>query len=111
LEISLRGMKLSDLQKYILRQAWPTKDKTVSKNVLAKFYSNQKAPPPVKDIINVITKSVERLIKKELVIGYGWRTPHKWFIRQVRLTPKGKKVAKSLFGIQQKLPFSSRIKK
>ena len=100
-------MKLSELQKYILRQAWQSKDKTVSKNILERFYGGIKSKP--KDLISIITKSVERLIKKELVIGYGWKTPHKWFIRQVKLTPKGKRAARNLFGIQQKLPL--KIKK
>ena len=102
-------MKLSALQKYILKQCVQTKDKITSKTVLERFYNNHKNKPKPKDVINIITKSVERLIKKELVIGYGWKTPHKWFINQVKLTPKGKKIAKSLFGIQQKLPF--KIKK
>ena len=96
-------MKLSALQKYILKQCIQTKDKMISKSVLERFYNGKKDKP--KDTINVITKSVERLIKKELVTGYGWKTPHKWFIRQVKLTPKGRRVAKDLFGVQQKLPF------
>jgi len=97
-------MKLSALQKYILKQCLQTKDKIISKSVLEKFYSNAKSKPSPKDVINTITKSVERLIKKELVTGYGAKTSHKWFIRQVRLTPKGVKVARTLFGVQQKLP-------
>ncbi len=101
-------MKLSDLQKYTLKQAWQTKDKTVGKDVLARFYSGRKNKPKDKDLINVITKSVERLIEKELVVGYGWRTSQKWFIRQVKLTPKGKKIARRLaVGIQQKLPLKN----
>ncbi len=98
-------MKLSALQKFILKQCIQSKEKMISKSVLEKFYNSAKKKP--KDLTNIITKSVERLIKKELVIGYGWKTPHKWFIRQVKLTPKGVKVARDLFGIQQKLPFKS----
>ena len=103
-------MKLSALQKYILKQCLQAKDKIISKSVLEKFYSNVKTKPSEKDIINTITKSVERLIKKELVTGYGFKTPHKWFIRQVKLTPKGTKVARTLFGVQQKLPLNNKIK-
>ncbi|MFA6215004.1 MAG: hypothetical protein WC768_00370 [Patescibacteria group bacterium] len=103
-------MKLSALQKYILKQCAQTKDKVISKATLEHFYGNKSKSPKAKDAINIITKSVERLIKKELVIGYGWKTPHKWFIKQVKLTPKGSKLAKSLFGFQQKLPFKN-IKK
>ena len=35
-------MKLSDLQKYILKQSWQNKDKTTGKEVLIKFYNGQK---------------------------------------------------------------------
>ena len=101
-------MKLSALQKYILRQAFLVKDKSVSKIVLDKFYTDPKTRPKQKDLVNIISRSVERLIKKELVIGYGWRTPHKWFIDKVKLTNQGRKVAKELFGIQQKLPFKNK---
>jgi hypothetical protein len=104
-------MKLSALQKYILRQSFQAKDKTISKAVLGRFYSDKKTKPKSKDFPNIITKSVERLIKKELVIGYGWKTPHKWFINKVKLTPQGIKAAKQLFGVQQKLPFKKRTKK
>lgn len=98
-------MKLSALQKHILKQCVQSKEKIISKVKLEKFYNGKKNKPKPKDMINIITKSVERLIKKELVIGYGWKTPHKWYINQVKLTPKGRKIAKTLFGIQQKLPF------
>ncbi|MAF14340.1 MAG: hypothetical protein CMI53_05645 [Parcubacteria group bacterium] len=104
-------MKLSALQKYILKQSIQSKDKIVSKSILEKFYIGKKKKPSPKDVITIITKSVDRLIKKELVIGYGWKTPHKWYINKVRLTPKGNKVAKSLLGIQQKLPLKSKKSK
>jgi hypothetical protein len=100
-------MKLSALQKYILKQCVQSKDKTISKLVLENFYNNKTKKPNRKDITNIITKSVERLIKKEMIIGYGWKTPHKWYITQVKLTPVGKKVAKGLFGVQQKLPLKA----
>ncbi|MDD2806951.1 MAG: hypothetical protein PHW95_00295 [Patescibacteria group bacterium] len=104
-------MKLSPLQKYILIQGIGAKDKTISKSVLEKFYSSKAVKPNAKDIISIITKSVERLIKKELIIGYGWKTPQKWYIRQGKLTPKGIKAAKDLLGIQQKLPLKNKSKK
>jgi hypothetical protein len=100
-------MKLSALQKYILRQCVLAKDKTISKLVLENFYSNKSKKPNSRDLVNIITKSVERLIKKDLVIGGGWKTSHKWFIKQVRLTPRGRKLAGGLFGVQQKLPFKN----
>ena len=56
----------------------------------------------------IITQSIERLISKELMIGYGVRTPHKWFIREITLTSKGKIEAKKLLGEQKSLPFKSK---
>ena len=100
-------MKLSALQKYILKQCLQSRDKTISKIALENFYSSKSVKPRPKDLINMITKRVERLIKKELIIGYGWKTPHKWFIRQVKLTPRGRKVARDLFGVQQRLPLKT----
>jgi hypothetical protein len=59
-----------------------------------------------------MTKSLERLIDKGLMIGYGRRTPEKWFIDEIRLTDVGKKAARKLLGQQQKLPLPvKRIKK
>ena len=70
-----------------------------------RFYEKQKTKPKPEDQQNIITKSLERLIDKELLIGYGRRTPHKWFIEEIKLTRKGKKLAKKLLGEQQVLPF------
>lgn len=54
---------------------------------------------------SIITKSLERLIDKELMMGYGRRTPHKWFITHVKLTKKGEKQAEEILKSgQTKLP-------
>lgn len=97
-------MRLSILQKYILLQSLNQKGK-FGRDVLVKFYDNYKRKPKEADITNIITKSLERLINKELLIGYGVRTTYKWFIKEIKLTPKGKKTAKKLLGEQKKLPF------
>lgn len=122
-------MRLSSLQKYILLQCYFNKDKKYSKKDLSKFYfqaseggaktkflpsrasaektalglynKNQKKP---KNFKKIITKSIERLIIKELMIGYGEHTPHKWYVKEIKLTPKGRRVAKKLRGEQQELP-------
>jgi len=45
------------------------------------------------------------LIDRELLIGYGKRTPHKWFVTHVRLTRLGvKKAVEILEQKQIKLP-------
>lgn len=103
-------MKLSYLQKYILLVGYGEKDK-FSRDWLLKFYDKSATPadrsrrkPKREDQVNIITKSLERLIDKELLIGYGVRTPHKWFIREIKLTAKGRRAAKRLMGEQQILP-------
>ena len=94
-------MRLSSLQKYILRQCYNNTGCKIGKNVIENFYSSRAVK--AKSIINDITKSVERMITKELVVGYGTKTAKKWYIKEVKLTPKGKKLVRSIF-VQQKLP-------
>ncbi len=96
-------MKLSNLQKYILLSSHEEKGK-FNRDKLLKFYDKQKKKPKTEDQVKIITKSLERLIDEELLIGYGVRTPHKWFIKEIKLTIKGRQVAKKLLGEQQALP-------
>ncbi|MDD5043572.1 MAG: hypothetical protein PHD51_02790 [Patescibacteria group bacterium] len=104
-------MRASSLQKYILLQGLNQKGK-FSRNILVKFYNNYKRKPKEADITNIITKSLERLIGKGLLTGYGVRTKEKWFIKEIFLTPLGRKSAKKFLGVQKKLPLklSSNIK-
>ena len=97
--------KISKLQKYILVSTYGNRAKKISRRGFEKFYKDQKKKPKKNDIKNIITKSLERLIDKEMLIGYGRRTPHKWFIDEIQLTVKGRKTTKKLLGEQQKLPF------
>jgi hypothetical protein len=95
-------MRLSVLQKYILRQCFLEK-KRFNRHKLINFYSNVKKAPKKEDQVNIITKSIERLIDKGLLVGYGERTREKWFIKEIRLTPVGGRLARELLGKQQKL--------
>ena len=100
-------MRLSQLQKYILLNLLNNKGKSKRKQLL-KFYEKKKNVPKKLDQQGIVTKSLERLIEKGLMIGYGRRTPQKWFIEDVQLTIKGKKEAKKLLGEQQSLPFKTK---
>jgi len=104
-------MRLSSLQKFILLECLNSKTGRVSRTRLKRFYDSQKKRPKDKMITKVITKSIERLIDKELMVGFGERTPHKWYIKEIKLMPKGKKQAKKLLGEQMKLPFRNKKKK
>ncbi len=98
-------MQLSPLQKYILLSCLNAKNYRLKREFLAGFYRQRKIKPQDKLKTKIITRSLERLINREFLVGYGVRTPHKWFIREVKLTAKGRVAAKQLLGRQVKLPF------
>ena len=97
-------MILSFLQKSILFSCLEKGGK-VERGIFRQFYAKQAKKPAEKYLEGIITKSLERLIDKEFLIGYGRRTLRKWFITHVKLTQKGiKKGHKLLKERQKKLP-------
>jgi len=104
------------LQRHILKECFARKGQKVGRRFFNTFYpapdatrrygagADKKAK--AKDQINAITKCLERLIDTGLLIGYGTRTPKKWFIREVKLTKLGiKKWVAWIASRQAKLPF------
>ena len=98
-------MRLSRLQKYILFLGYEERGKLDRSRVLD-FYKKSKLES--KSQVNTITKSLERLIARGLLVGYGVRTSKKWFIKKVRLTPFGRKAVRFLHGEQKKLPLEKK---
>ncbi|HPI67371.1 MAG TPA: hypothetical protein PKZ16_02420 [bacterium] len=100
-------MRLSNLQKYILLECAETKKGMISRGRLTGFYDKIKTEKKAKQEIwtKIITQSIERLIDKEFLIGFGERTRYKWFIKEIKLTTKGRKEAKRLLGEQMRIPF------
>ena len=103
-------MYLSKLQKYILLQGFDTKNK-LDRKCLVNFYIVYKKKPgsaearPSREImVNSITSSLERLIKKGMIVGFGELTKEKTFINKIRLTREGRLAAKKLLGEQKRLP-------
>jgi len=105
-------MKLSVLQKFILVQSLLQGGK-IERSHFRRFYGKCAEPAKEKSFgvaqdkyqENIITKSLEHLIDRELMIGYGKRTPHKWFVTQVALTKKGAKISQNILEEKQaKLP-------
>jgi hypothetical protein len=94
-------MMLSSLQRYILLACDDAKGKRRERSGLEQFYEKEQERPSEKDVQNAVTRSLERLIDKELLIGYGVRTPHRWYIKEIRLTPKGRRVVKELLASNQ----------
>lgn len=99
-------MRLSSLQHYILTECFERG--VLSKRHIEKFYERLAEKPSPQDIQTIITKSVERLIAKELIVGYGKKTREKWFIKEIHLTRNGRKVARELLGKQQQLPLQKK---
>ena len=63
----------------------------LSRGYFVHFYDEQKLRPKAGDLVNIITKSLECLINKGLLTGYGVRTPQKWYIKEVKLTVVGRR--------------------
>ena len=97
-------MRLSPLQRYILRESYQRRHLRIARKSFGDFYTKHTPPQSVQDSV---TKSLERLIDKGLMIGFGRRTPEKWFIEEVRLTVSGRRLAKQALGVQQRLPLKS----
>ena len=103
-------MRLSALQKYILLECLNSKNSKLNRKRLVKFYNKQKNKPHPELMTKIISQSLERLINKELLVGYGMRTPHKWFIKEIKLTQPGITEARKLLGQQMKIKFK-KVKK
>jgi len=101
-------MHISDLQKYILNEVWNTKKIKISREKFNKFYESQKNAPAKEARTKIVTQSIERLIDKGLLVGFGERTRFKWFIKDVKFTSLGKKLGRKLQGEQPELPFKKR---
>lgn len=95
--------QLSTLQRYILRTALAVSRTAVERHAFDGYYLRQRRSISV----DSVTQALERLIDRGLLIGYGRRTPKKWFIEQIRLTPLGRRQAKQLYGQQTKISWKS----
>jgi len=104
-------MKLSKLQKFILLQCFYHKNRQLERKILLQFYNNYKKKPKPEIMVNSITSSLERLINRGLLVGFGEFTQFKNFIYNVRLTSLGRKITKKLLGEQKKLPLKLKKKK
>lgn len=100
-------MALSRLQKYIFMTCL-AKGGRASREAFYGYYTDAQNSPTHDDQVNSVTKALERLIDRELMVGYGMRAPHKWYIKEVKLLPAGRRLAKKLLGEQQVLPLHSK---
>ena len=97
-------MRFSKLQQFILLTTASERGRTDRQRFLS-FYTKVKKPPSQTDQQGIVTRSIERLISRGFLVGFGRRTPEKWFITHVRLTTAGRSAAKRLYGEQQRFRF------
>ena len=79
----------------------------LDRKIFRTFYETQNLKSKQKYQEHIITQSLERLIDRGFITGFGRRTPQKWFITQVSLTVKGKKAVQEIYcRRQKKLPLN-----
>ncbi|MBI4434437.1 hypothetical protein HY635_01285 [Candidatus Uhrbacteria bacterium] len=97
----MSALRLSRLQRAILRSCYPLRGRVERR----RFHDlGKNEATHAKDVVDVVTKALERMIDRGLLVGHGVRTKEKWFIKEVRLTPEGRRVARVVVGTQQTLP-------
>ncbi len=90
-------MSLSKLQQYILEACLEQRGRC----------SRRAIDEQAKHDKNVVTRSIERLIDRGFLVGYGSKTKEKLFITSVRITPSGRRTVYSFRASRQKkLPLS-----
>jgi len=99
-------MKLSGLQRFVLCECYVRRTTRLPRRTVHGYYRDMPRQP--KMVQDVVTKSLERLIDRGLLIGYGRRTPKKWFIEEIKLTSTGRQHARRLLGEQLALPLRKR---
>ncbi len=92
-------LRLSKLQKHILLECYFSSGKIDFKGIV-KSYKGRAS----KNIKGIITKSLERMIKKELLSAVAKKTSHKLFIKEIKLTNLGRRLVKKILNQRQKLP-------
>jgi len=82
-------MPLSKLQHYILEEC-VVRGGSISRRILDSNYPASRSRARGENFKKIITQSIERLIDRGLLVGYGMKTKEKLFIDRVRLTPSGR---------------------
>jgi len=95
-------MRLSGLQKYILGQCYLNKNGLAAKADFYGFYPKKEFEENKKNIQDIVNKSLESLVAKDLIVAFGHKTAQKWFINKDKLTPGGKRAAKEIIKSKQR---------
>ncbi|MBI1961667.1 MAG: hypothetical protein HYS45_03120 [Parcubacteria group bacterium] len=96
---------LSKLQQFIL-EACVEGGGSVSRSVIDKSRDKSSSKAHQEHYKRIITASIERLIDRGHLVGYGTKTQQKLFITKIKLTLAGRKAALEYRKKrQQKLPY------
>lgn len=98
-------MRLGPLQRYILRVS-RMRRAPIQRNIFLDYYNGNKNAPSFEDRVNAITKAIEKMVEHNLMAAEGVKTAEKFFIKSIKLTPEGRRMAKKLIGAQQRLPIA-----
>jgi len=98
-------MRLSRLQKHILTQCYSNKNSAKLKSDFYNFYPKKDLKKNKLGIQVSLQKSFDNMVEKDYIIAYGHKTARKWYVNKIKLTVKGRKLAKTLIkGRQRRLP-------
>lgn len=98
-------MRLSKLQKYILTSFYLNKSNFKVKQDFYSFYPKETLAKNKKIIQDIIHKSLENLVSKDLLVAFGKKTAEKWYIDKVKITSRGRHLAvKIIKNRQRRLP-------
>ena len=98
-------MRLSRLQKHMLIKCFEARSFTVEKGVFFKYYSKKEREEKKNSIQIRIQNSIDNMVEKDWAVAYGHKTAQKFYIKKVRLTKKGIKMAEDILKKKQsKLP-------
>jgi len=97
-------MRLSGLQKSILNRCYSKNNAGTNADFYGFCLKEKTNKKVVQDIVH---KSLESLVEKDLLVAFGKKTAKKWFIEKVRLTREGRALVKKIIEQRQgKLPLN-----
>lgn len=91
---------LSHLQQYILEEC-ALRGGGISRRLLHSNYQASRSRSRADNYKKIITQSIERLIERGFLVGYGRKTREKLFIDKIRLTAAGRPALAKLRQRQQ----------
>jgi hypothetical protein len=95
-------MRLSRLQKFILRNCLESRNNTCEKKALFGFYSSTQLRQNKIAIQVALQNSLDNLVAKDLIMAHGYKTARKWHISKIKLTAAGKKTIREILKSRQK---------